>query len=122
VRSVFRIVLAVVAIVAVAAVGAWALSWRKLQRAGAPSPRSNVGMLRAAALRLRADGFNGCPTARQVLELAEGSWKTELRKATNGNDPWGTPFRVVCDEDRVRVFSLGPDKLAGTEDDVSSIH
>jgi hypothetical protein len=79
-------------------------------------------MLRAAALQLRADGFKGCPTARQVLELTEGSWKTELREATNGNDAWGTPFRVVCDEDRVRVFSLGPDKLAGTEDDVSSIH
>jgi hypothetical protein len=78
-------------------------------------------MLRAAVLQLWADGFAGCPTVRQVLELNLELLESELRKETTGIDPWGTPYQIQCDRDHVLVFSLGPDKRAGTADDIKSI-
>jgi hypothetical protein len=67
-----------------------------------------------------ADGFTGCPTVHQVLELTTEPAKSELQREITGSDPWGTPFQIRCQRERVRVFSMGPDKLAGTADDISS--
>lgn len=117
-RSALRIVLSVAGVVVLAVSVTLALTWKKLQRAAAPTPRSIAVQLRAAALQLRAGGATGCPTAEQILELSEGPIRSELLKVTDGKDPWGTPFRVECDDERVRVFSVGPDKLAGTTDDI----
>ena len=40
-------------------------------------------------------------------------------------DPWGTPYQLACSEDephekglRFVVFSAGPDRIAGTRDDI----
>jgi hypothetical protein len=41
-------------------------------------------------MQLLADGFAGCPTVQQVLELSEGPSKSELRKEMTCLDPWGT--------------------------------
>jgi hypothetical protein len=38
-----------------------------------------------------------------------------------GLDPWGVAFQIQCERERVRVFSMGPDKLPGTTDDISSM-
>ena len=35
-------------------------------------------------------------------------------------DPWGTPFNYSYDSIKPRVWSSGPDKTAGTKDDVES--
>ena len=35
-------------------------------------------------------------------------------------DPWGNPYILVRDGERVRVGSLGPDGQEGTDDDISS--
>lgn len=120
-RSALRIALAVAGIVAVVVIGALAYGWDKFQRAGAPGPRSHVALLRQATMQLLADGFAGCPTVQQVLELASEPAKSELQKETTGFDPWGTPFQIHCDGERVRVFSIGSDKLTGTADDISSM-
>jgi hypothetical protein len=119
-RSALRVALTVAGIVAIAVIGALAYGRGKLQRAGASSPRAQVILLRQATMQLLADGFAGCPTVQQVLELSEEPSRSELRKATTGLDPWGAPFQVQCERERVRVFSMGPDKLPGTTDDIGS--
>lgn len=35
-------------------------------------------------------------------------------------DPWGSPFEYSCSNDTVRLFSSGPDGIAGTTDDIAS--
>jgi hypothetical protein len=36
-------------------------------------------------------------------------------------DPWGTPFRIMFDDDfKVHVISAGPDKIFGTPDDITN--
>ena len=34
------------------------------------------------------------------------------------DDPWGSPYRLVCEGKRWRVVSNGPDGVPNTEDDV----
>jgi general secretion pathway protein G len=53
-----------------------------------------------------------CPTLTRLVEdgvLDEGSARA---------DPWGTPYRIVCDDLRTTVLSFGPDKREGTQDDI----
>ena len=119
-RSALRIALAVAGIVAVVVIGALAYGWDKFQRAGASGPRSHVALLRQATMQLLANGFAGCPSVQQVLELSVEPMRSELQKETTGLDPWGAPFQIRCDRERARVFSMGPDKLVGTADDISS--
>ena len=35
------------------------------------------------------------------------------------DDPWGSPYRLVCEGKRWRVVSNGPDGVPNTEDDIS---
>jgi general secretion pathway protein G len=121
VRSVLRVALVVVATVTVMVLGTLAFKWKELKQAGAPTTKSNALMLQAAVLQLWADGFTGCPTVQQVLELNLEPLKSELKQETNGKDPWGTPYQIQCDQGQVLVFSLGPDKRAGTADDITSV-
>ena len=114
-----RVFLAVVGVVVLLAVVKAASIWDDFKRAGGPSPRSNIAMLESNAENLRYFGFAGCPTVQQVMELTTPEYaKTSLLMDTNGIDPWGTPYQIECDPDRVHVFSMGPDKLAGTADDI----
>lgn len=57
-----------------------------------------------------------CPTIEQLV--AKGYVRSVPR------DPWGTPLTLVCPskdgKDPVDVTSAGPDKQAGTEDDINS--
>jgi general secretion pathway protein G len=120
-RWALRVILFIVATVVVALLAALAYYWEDLEHAGASSPKSNVLILRAATLQLLADGFTGCPTVQQVLELNKEPWKSELAQETNGMDPWGAPYQIRCDQGQILVFSLGPDKQAGTADDITSV-
>ena len=120
-RSTLRVALTVAGIVAVAVIGALAYGWDRFQRAGASSPRTHVILLRQATMQLQADGFAGCPTVQQVLKLSEEPSRSELQKEMTGLDPWGTPFQIQCERQRVQVFSMGLDKLPGTTDDIGSM-
>ncbi|MGC4087938.1 MAG: hypothetical protein QM756_08580 [Polyangiaceae bacterium] len=77
-------------------------------------------MLSSAAQGLIIDGFVGCPTVQQVIALTKEPARSELTLETNGIDRWGTPYQVECDVDRLRAFSVGADKKAGTADDIRS--
>lgn len=118
-RFLLGIILAIAGIIVVVfAVGRVASMWSDFKRAGASTPLAITAELRAAAVQLRFQGFAGCPTVQQVLESSLAI-RHELQKETNGIDPWGTPYQLECDQDQVRVFSMGPDQRAGTGDDIS---
>ena len=56
-----------------------------------------------------------CP--KDLAELKAGGYIKKLMK-----DPWGTPYELKCpgEHGRIDVWSAGPDKELGTEDDVTS--
>jgi Domain of unknown function (DUF4190) len=76
------------------------------------SANATVRALEAAAVTWRADHANACPTPKQMKD--DGA----LASTSNINDPWGTPFEVLCTPTTTAVLSYGPDKLRGTPDDV----
>jgi general secretion pathway protein G len=43
---------------------------------------------------------------------------SELDASSGTNDPWGSPYKVVCDDESTIVSSFGPDKKEGTTDDI----
>lgn len=68
---------------------------------------------KAAKLYLEVDNPGGnCPT----IETLVTSKKMEAGKT---DDPWGTPYKVLCTEDGdIRVISFGKDKKENSADDV----
>jgi general secretion pathway protein G len=46
-------------------------------------------------------------------------YKPILKKAVDA-DPWGNPYQYQIEGDTVTVFSCGPDKQLGTDDDIMS--
>lgn len=68
---------------------------------------------RAAISRWQtAHGTDGCPELRSLR--SEGF----LEESDPDHDPWGSPFSFTCQADGVIVVSVGPDRIAGTLDDV----
>lgn len=59
----------------------------------------------------RMDHGKRCPPDAAAIARHMGVGRTV--------DPWGTPYQVRCVGDALpRVFSAGPDRVAGTRDDV----
>jgi hypothetical protein len=55
---------------------------------------------------------SACPTVDSLV-------KSRRLEATRRADPWGTPFKIICTEDKISVVSLGKDHQEGTPDDLS---
>jgi prepilin-type N-terminal cleavage/methylation domain-containing protein len=53
-----------------------------------------------------------CPTVEQL--------KSEkiLDTGFSLKDPWGTAYKIACDQDEITCTSAGPDRKEGTDDDV----
>jgi type II secretion system (T2SS) protein G len=118
-RTALRVALIVFgALVLLTVVKVASVGLQRFKQAGGPSSRSSISVLESNAANLRHFGFAGCPTVQQVLELTPEPARTDMRLDTNGIDPWGTPYQVECDHQKVHVFSMGPDKQAGTADDI----
>jgi hypothetical protein len=102
-------------------VGVVAVTWNGLRRAGGPggpSPLSTLAMLNAAALQLEYEGFAGCATVQQLLDLTREPGRSSLLAEATGIDPWGTPYQLECANDQVHAFSMAPDKRGGIADDI----
>jgi hypothetical protein len=59
------------------------------------------------------NGDTGCPTITMLVD------DEALDREARTDDPWGNRFRIVCDGERTRVLSAGPDGRSGTPDDVT---
>ena len=71
-----------------------------------------VTIRKATQIHIEIDGNTGsCPS---VQDLVSGK-KLEAGKTT---DPWGKPYKIVCNDDDIRVISSGRDGKEGSQDDV----
>jgi general secretion pathway protein G len=85
-----------------------------------PPARSDAAALSAAALAAAAEAFlvghgsQECPTPEEMQRdgVLSSRSKTE--------DPWGTPYRIVCEPDSAIAISAGRDRTFDTSDDVKS--
>lgn len=66
-----------------------------------------------AAEAWRRDNPSGCPTLSTLVH------DQHLSSDSDGEDPWGSRFRVRCGSEDITVVSPGKDGRAGTGDDVT---
>ena len=106
-------VLIVVAIMAVIAGGATLLVFPAFKKAVEAAKVGAEAVHQAADLYVNTeDAGDACPTVKDLVD----SKKLDAKKT---DDPWGSPYRVVCEDGGdMRVYSNGNDKKEGTPDDV----
>jgi hypothetical protein len=96
-------------------VASWALSPRHAWSSCIPqseSARSEARELRYAVLVRALAAPRRCPTVNDLVR------DRVIDRASSVTDPWGRPWRIVCQADDVIVSSAGPDGIEGTRDDV----
>jgi general secretion pathway protein G len=104
-------VLIVVAIMAMLAGGVAFALIPQFQKASIKTAKENAIKLRQAVALWRTDSPGECPTV--------GRLKTDkLLDKVGGDDPWGKPYTIRCENGEVYVESKGPDQRQGTEDDI----
>lgn len=106
-------VLIVVAIMAVIAGGATLLVFPQFKKAKIDNAVIGAGVIKQAAeLYMNMDAVDeSCPTVKDLVQ----SKKIDSQKT---DDPWGKPYKIVCEEGDIRVVSSGADRQDGTPDDV----
>ena len=106
-------VLIVVAIMAVIAGGATLLVFPQYKKARIDNAVIGAGVIKQAAeLYMNMDAVDeSCPTVKDLVS----SKKIDAQKT---DDPWGKPYKIVCEEGDIRVVSSGNDRQEGTADDV----
>jgi len=105
-------------VIAVAGIAAlFAVSAIVVARAGAEEmPGETVDAARqllAAAKGWQSEHADGCPTISQLVEDGK------LDESDRTDDAWGNRFRIICDGTSTSVHSAGPDRRAGTKDDMN---
>ena len=82
-------------------------------------PLPDYGTVRTGAATVRAAAFfhlnshpGDCPTVATLK--ASGL----LDRGFSPKDPWGNAYDVSCEDDEITVHTNGPDRKAGTEDDI----
>jgi general secretion pathway protein G len=106
-------VLIVVAIMAVIAGGATLLVFPQFKKARIDNAVIGAGVIKQAAeLYMNIDAVDeSCPTVKDLVTAK----KIDGQKT---DDPWGKPYRIVCEDGDIRVWSSGNDRQDGTPDDV----
>ena len=106
-------VLIVVAIMAVIAGGATLMVFPQFKKAKIDNAVIGAGVIKQAAeLYMNMDATDeACPTVKDLVE----SKKIDPQKV---DDPFGKPYRIVCEDGDIRVISSGNDKQEGTADDI----
>lgn len=106
-------VLIVVAIMAIIAGSATLLVFPQLEKSRVDTAALSAGEVKKAAdlyQNLNATG-DACPTIQDLT----ASKTLDPQKL---DDPWGTPFKIGCEDGEVVVRSLGKDRKENTPDDV----
>jgi prepilin-type N-terminal cleavage/methylation domain-containing protein len=68
--------------------------------------------LLVAAKLWRMENPDHCPTFQELVESGH------VESGTRQADPWKTPYRMACVDNRISVSSAGPDRQSDTEDDI----
>lgn len=107
-------VLIVVAIIAMVAGGVAVFALPKYKEAQITTAKTGARVIRNAVQQwqLSNNEYGSCPTVSQLVA------DRQLDAGQNTDDPWGMPFVITCSDDNVAVGSYGPDKKAGSKDDI----
>jgi general secretion pathway protein G len=107
-------IMLVVVIMSMLAAGVGIAVIKAKERADLNLARSAVSSLAgvAEAFQMTNGSSADCPT------LGDLQASKLLRRGTNTDDPWGTPYEILCDGGEVDVRSAGPDRERGTADDI----
>lgn len=84
----------------------------RFRRAEKDNTRNALKALHAVVEAWRANHGNECPTPQRLKD------EKELDEASDCNDAWGSPYKVIRDDDSTTVYSFGPDRKEGTRDDM----
>ena len=107
-------VLIVLAIMAMIAGGVGFALLPKLQESRIKKAQTDTRNIRQVAMQFVALKGGDCPTVDGLIS------SKELEAAEGGKDPWGVTYTISCESNDVVVASAGPDKQAGTEDDITA--
>ncbi len=107
-------VLIVLAIMAMIAGGVGFALLPRLQEARIEKAQTDTRNIRQVAMQYVALKGGDCPSVEGLIAAKE------LEAAEGGRDPWGQLYEISCETEDVTVASSGPDKQAGTEDDISA--
>ena len=105
------IVIALIAMIATGVAFAALDQWEKAKRKDA---LKNAQIVRAAIKTFWMDNDAECPDVERLISeqiLDDGSPRT---------DPWGSAWRIDCEDRKVAVSSNGRDRKPGTDDDLRS--
>ncbi|MBK8995537.1 MAG: type II secretion system protein GspG [Myxococcales bacterium] len=105
-------ILIAVAIVAMVSAGIAVAVAKHHSTAQHKTAASEAQVIRSAAQLFRLDSPGECPSVGALIQAEM------LDRALRTRDPWGTEYRISCNDRHVTVRSAGPDKKAGTEDDI----
>ncbi len=108
-------IMVVIALISLLTTGVAVGALKMLRDAKDEQAKTNAAALAAAAEAfIIGHGSEDCPTPEEMQRdgVLSSRSKTE--------DPWGTPYRIVCVPDSAIAISAGPDLVFDTEDDISS--
>ncbi|MDB4278305.1 type II secretion system GspH family protein [Deltaproteobacteria bacterium] len=108
-------IMVVIALISLLTTGVAVGALKMLRDAEDEQARTNAAALAAAAEAfIIGHGSEECPTPEEMQRdgVLSSRSKTE--------DPWGTPYRIVCETDSAIAISAGRDRTFDTSDDVKS--
>jgi general secretion pathway protein G len=108
-------IMIVVAIIGMILGGVGVMAFNQLKKARLEQAKRDVASIKGAVGLFGAQSEEPCP--KSIEELKEGKYVNKLR------DPWGQPYKLKCPsehDDDADVWSSGPDRKEGTEDDIRS--
>jgi type II secretory pathway pseudopilin PulG len=104
-------ILIVVAIISLVATGVAVGAIHEWRRAQVTTAKTNlVNLQQIADLHRQREGT--CPTVGDLVRLRL------LGAASKTTDPWGIEYRITCTEEETYVWSAGPDRREGGDDDL----
>jgi general secretion pathway protein G len=107
-------VLIVVAILSLIAGGVAIYAIPKYQQAQKDTAKTDAKTLVQVVETWKLDhpAQTDCPTIETLKN------DKAMKADQNSNDPWGKPYKIVCQGNEYGVTSAGPDGKEGSEDDV----
>jgi general secretion pathway protein G len=105
----------VIALISLLTTGVAVGALKMLRDAEDEQAKTNAAALAAAAEAfIIGHGSEECPTPEEMRR--DGV----LNSRSRTEDPWGTPYRIVCAPDSAIAISAGRDRTFDTSDDVKS--
>jgi prepilin-type N-terminal cleavage/methylation domain-containing protein len=106
-------VMITIALIALISGGIALAVWKHGETGKEKSTRIQATTVREGVKLSRAESAStDCPSFDKLM--ADGA----LDENSPRSDPWGNAWRISCDGSKVTVATNGPDRQAGTEDDI----